>query len=441
MNDISAALKQIQNGGMVLVVDDEDRENEGDLIAASEFADEQTIAFMAIHGRGLICMAIEESRAIRLQLPQMATHNSEGMKTAFTVSVDARTGTSTGISPADRARTVETILNPRSRSEDLLRPGHLFPLVARAGGVLERPGHTEAAVDLARLAGLKASGVICEVIDDDGSMARLPRLKERAREWNIPLISIQDLIRYRKMGEELARPKNQRQSRPKNQPMSLPMSRTATPGKRAHAALRPSARASMPLETGEFDILAFPGSGGDEPEAFALVLNMDHPPEADEQAPLVRIHSECLTGESLGSLRCDCGFQLQEALRQIKQEGRGVLVYLRQEGRGIGLMNKIKAYELQDRGEDTMDANLLLGHPADGRSYVRGAKILQSLGVCSCRLLTNNPEKMKALKDTGIEVSARLPIEKRPDRHSISYMKTKRTRFGHLYSFAESGTA
>lgn len=410
MHRIEEALAHFKQGGMLIVTDAQDRENEGDLVIASQWADEAAIGFMALYGRGLICMAIEEETAERLQLQQMVRRNTEGMNTAFTVSVDAREGTSTGISPADRAATVRTILNPVSSPGDLQRPGHLFPLLARPGGVLQRPGHTEAAVDLARLAGLIPSGVICEIMDDDGRMARLPRLKALSRQWDIPHISIEDLIRYR-------REKQPTETLPSPMPPA------------------PSAVAHMPLESGAFKILAFPEEIQGGTESVALVLNMDEEKSCLQKTPpLVRIHSECLTGESLGSLRCDCGFQLKESLRRIQQEGRGALIYLRQEGRGIGLMEKLKAYELQDRGIDTLDANTLLGHPADGRSYQRGTDILKSLGIKRCRLLTNNPSKLSALTEAGIEVTERVAIEKKPDRYSRSYVQTKIQRFGHLYS-------
>lgn len=409
MHNMKEALAHFKKGGMLIVTDARDRENEGDLIVASSWADEEAITFMVLHGRGLVCMAIEEEKAEQLQLKQMVATNTEEMGTAFTVSVDALKDTTTGISPADRATTVRKILDESSQPGDFQRPGHLFPLLARPGGVLQRPGHTEAAVDLARLAGLAPSGVICEIIDDDGRMARLPRLKALSKQWCIPLISIEDLIRYRLYKQEKG---------------------TTSTSK----GPVPSASAKMPLESGEFTILAYPGGIQGETESFALVLNMESKgTESPNPPPLIRIHSECLTGESLGSLRCDCGFQLQESLRKIQQEGRGVLVYLRQEGRGIGLMNKLKAYELQDQGFDTLDANIMLGHPADGRTYQQGTAILKSLGIDRCRLLTNNPDKWRALREAGIEVTERVAIEKRPDCHSRSYINTKIQRFGHLY--------
>jgi 3,4-dihydroxy 2-butanone 4-phosphate synthase/GTP cyclohydrolase II len=390
---IEAVLEALREGRMVLVVDDEDRENEGDLIAASATTTPETINFMATHGRGLICVAIPPETADRLDLQQMSATNTDRQGTAFTVSVDATEGTSTGISAFDRARTVAVMVDPAARPADLRRPGHIFPVVARAGGVLERAGHTEAAVDLARLAGLPPSGVICEVMNADGTMARLPQLAQMAREHGLPLTSIARLIEHRLQTERFV----------------------------ARQAV-----AQLPSQWGEFQIYGYVNRL-DGSEHVALVLG-------DPTLPgtLVRMHSECLTGDALGSRRCDCGEQRDAALAAIRDEGRGVFVYLKQEGRGIGLINKLHAYALQDQGLDTVEANQRLGFPADLRQYGVGAQILVDLGITSMRLLTNNPRKVVGLEGYGLTVTDRVAVKIEANPHNRHYLGTKRTKLGHM---------
>ncbi len=391
---VDRALSELAAGRLILVRDDESRENEGDLVCAADAATEENIAFMAVHGRGLVCQAITSATAERLGLEPMARENTESHGTAFTVSVDAVHGTTTGISAQDRAKTIGTVVDPASSRSDLRRPGHVFPIVARDGGVLARPGHTEAAVDLARLVGFRPIGVICEVLNDDGTMARGPELEAMADRFGLELLTIEDLIRYRdSIGD---------------------------------VGLRPGPEAALPTEYGEFTVTMY---RSDDPAATeAMLLASARVPEGD---PLVRVHSECLTGESLGSARCDCGPQLATALSRIAKEG-GYLVYLRQEGRGIGLYEKIRAYTLQDRGMDTIEANLALGHQADGRRFGVAAAILRDTGVKRIRLLTNNPEKASAFQYAGIEVTRREPIIVGQNTHNESYLSTKLHRMGHL---------
>ncbi|WP_245874147.1 3,4-dihydroxy-2-butanone-4-phosphate synthase [Alkalispirochaeta sphaeroplastigenens] len=393
---MARAIDVIRTGGMILVRDNEDRENEGDLVCAAEHATEDLIAFMAVHGRGLICQPLTEAIAARLELGPMAPVNTDGLSTAFTVSVDARQGVTTGISAADRARTIAAVIDPGTTPGDLRRPGHVFPLVAREGGVLVRPGHTEAAVDLARLAGLVPSGVICEVLNDDGTMARGPDLEALSRRFDLPLISVADLIAYRDAVGDIA--------------------------------LEPSSQALLPTDFGDFRVRAFRTADPATPE----VLLLEHPGEEPSgDPPLVRVHSECLTGEALHSHRCDCGPQLQNALGQIARQG-GALVYLRQEGRGIGLFEKIRAYTLQDQGLDTIEANLALGHQADLRRFGAAAAVLRQGGYGRVRLLTNNPEKQAALRAGGIEVTERIPLLTGQTKHNQAYLRTKFEEMGHL---------
>ena len=394
---IADALAAIRNGEMVVVVDDENRENEGDLICAAQFATPPQINFMATEARGLICLAMEGERLDQLDLPLMVSRNTDENQTAFTVSIDAgpENGVSTGISAEDRARTIQVAIHPGTRPDDLRRPGHIFPLRARDGGVLKRAGHTEAAVDLARLAGLYPAGVICEIQNGDGSMARLPQLVDYARQHGLRLISIADLIRYRLDTERF---------------------------------VRRQAEASLPSAFGSFRAIGYRNEL-DGSEHVAIVKGQ---PEVAEGPVLVRVHSECLTGDAFGSLRCDCRPQLEAALRMIEAAGEGVVVYLRQEGRGIGLINKLKAYSLQDTGLDTVEANERLGFPADLRNYGVGAQILSDLGIQRLRLITNNPRKIAGLGGYGLQVVDRVPLVMGPSDHNAAYLQTKRTKLGHL---------
>ena len=394
---IEQALEAIRNGACVVVVDDENRENEGDLICAAQFATPTQINFMATEARGLICLAMEGERLDALDLPLMVDQNTDSNQTAFTVSIDAgpEAGVSTGISAEDRARTIQVALHPQSKPQDLRRPGHIFPLRARDGGVLKRAGHTEAAVDLSRLAGLHPSGVICEIQNSDGSMARLPELAKYAKQHGLCLISIADLIRYRLDNERFV--------------------------------VR-EADAALPSQFGEFRAIGYRNQL-DGADHVAIVKGH---PGADGEPVMVRVHSECLTGDAFGSLRCDCRPQLESALRMIEAEGTGVVVYLRQEGRGIGLINKLKAYSLQDGGLDTVEANERLGFAADLRNYGVGAQILSDLGISRLRLITNNPRKIAGLGGYGLEVVDRVPLVMDPGQHNAEYLSTKQRKLGHL---------
>ena len=393
---IEAALSVFRQGRMVILVDDEDRENEGDLCIAAEKVTPQAVNFMAKHGRGLICLALTEEKVRQLRLPLMVDEgaNTSTFGTAFTVSVEAARGVTTGISAKDRAHTVLTAVKDDARPDDLARPGHVFPLRARQGGVLVRAGQTEGSVDLARLAGLKPAAVICEVMNDDGTMARLPDLEKLGREFDLPIVSVADLIAYRMMKDTL---------------------------------VRRAAEAPLPTACGGFTAVAYENDV-DKNQHVALVKGSWR----EGEPVLVRVHSKCLTGDVFGSQRCDCGPQLQAALRQIERAGKGVLVYLDQEGRGIGLVNKLKAYNLQDQGFDTAEANVQLGFKPDLRDYGIGAQILRDLGVRKMRLLTNNPKKIVGLEGYGLEVVERVPLEMTPTRRNRAYLLTKRDKMGHL---------
>ncbi len=391
---IEAAIEQFRQGRLVIIVDDEDRENEGDLAVAAEKVTPAAINFMVTHGRGLVCLAMTEERCRELDLPLMVEDNTSPFGTAFTVSIEARGKITTGISAADRAATIQTAIDPATRPEDLLRPGHVFPLRARKGGVLKRAGQTEASVDLAILAGLQPAGVICEIMNPDGTMARVPDLAKVAERHGLLMITVSDLISYRLRHETLVR-------------------KVASP--------------RLPTAFGEFRIHAYRSDvTGDE--NVALVMG-----EIDPEVPtLVRVHSQCLTGDIFASERCDCGVQLQQALEKIHLEGKGVLLYLLQEGRGIGLLNKLKAYELQEQGHDTVEANEKLGFRPDQRDYGVGAQILRDLGVRKMRLMTNNPSKYIALSGYGLEIVERVPLEIPPTETSRDYLRTKRDKLGHL---------
>jgi 3,4-dihydroxy 2-butanone 4-phosphate synthase/GTP cyclohydrolase II len=391
---IDEAIEEMRAGRMVVVCDDEDRENEGDLTLAAQFATPEAINFMAKEGRGLICLALAPDRCDELGLNLMAAKNESPFETAFTVSIEAREGVTTGISAADRARTVQVAIDPGSAPRDLVQPGHVFPLKAKSGGVLERTGQTEAAVDLARLAGLNPSGVICEILNDDGTMARVPDLVGYCERHGLKMISVADLIAYRRQHDKL-------------------VERVVS--------------TRMPTAFGEFTVFGY-RSLVDGKHHVALVKG-----EVDGvEDVLVRVHSECLTGDVFHSLRCDCGEQLDSALSMIEHKGQGVLLYLAQEGRGIGLLNKLKAYNLQDQGLDTVDANLELGLPVDLRDYGIGAQILSDLGLTSIRILTNNPKKIRGLEGYGLSVSAQIPIEHAPNPENEAYLRAKRQRMGHM---------
>jgi len=399
---VEQAIEEVSRGKMIILYDREDRENEGDLYIAARFASPEALHFMAREGAGLLCQALCKEQADRLGLNPMVQENSSSHQTAFTVSVDAREGTSTGISAQDRSRTARVLINPQSLPEDLLRPGHLFPLIAHPGGLLSRQGHTEAAVELARLAGLEASGLICEILKEDGSMARSKDLEKLAERWNLGLLGVEALKAYLE-----------------DQYQTLLQSDYGTFNLRVYPGLETKSQheASGPL--------AMAGANDDD---FTLSLGS---PETSQDAVLLRIHSECLTGEVLHSQRCDCGYQLDESLKRIAQEGRGLLIYLRQEGRGIGLVQKIRAYHLQDEGLDTLDANLKLGLPADARDYSKALAILKRLGIRKVRLLSNNPEKLRALEEGGIEVCEQIPLKTQAGPFNKKYLETKKIRFGH----------
>lgn len=397
-DSINAALADLKAGRAVVVVDDENRENEGDLICAAQFATPDMINFMAVEARGLICLAMTGERLDELDLPLMVSNTTDSNQTAFTVSIDAAPdlGVTTGISAEDRARTIQVAINPATRASDLRRPGHIFPIRAREGGVLKRAGHTEAGVDLAQLAGLYPAGVICEIQNPNGSMARLPELIEYARNHKLKIISIADLISYRLQHERFVRRETVTQ---------------------------------LPTQFGHFQIYAYRNTL-DNSEHVAIVKG--DPAEFQDQAVMVRMHSECLTGDALGSLRCDCRMQLQAALKMIENAGHGVVVYLRQEGRGIGLINKLKAYSLQDMGLDTVEANERLGFPADLRNYGVGAQILHDLGVHKIRLITNNPRKIAGLKGYGLEMVDRVPLLIEATSYNSNYLATKAQKLGHM---------
>ncbi|MBI5100639.1 MAG: bifunctional 3,4-dihydroxy-2-butanone-4-phosphate synthase/GTP cyclohydrolase II [Nitrospirae bacterium] len=394
-NTIEEAITAMSRGKMVILVDDEDRENEGDLCMAAEKVTPAAINFMAKYGRGLICLSLTGERLDELHIPMMTDANTSSFGTAFTVSIEARKGVTTGISAADRATTILTAINPASGPEDIARPGHIFPLKAKPGGVLQRAGQTEGSVDLARLAGLNPSGVICEIMNDDGTMARVPELMEFARKHNLKIVTIKDLIKYRTQTERFVH-------------------RVST--------------TKLPTEYGgDFTSVAFTNDL-DSNIHIALVKGEIHP--GDEV--LVRVHSECLTGDVFGSKRCDCGEQLHKAMKIINENGQGIILYMRQEGRGIGLVNKLKAYELQDKGMDTVEANLELGFKADLRDYGIGAQILVDLGVRKMRLMTNNPKKIVGLEGYGLKVVERVPMEIHPHEKNIKYLKTKKKKLGHI---------
>ncbi len=401
---VERAVGEIHNGRMVLVVDDEDRENEGDLIMAAELVTPESMAFMIRHTSGLLCVAITRERADELRLPLMVQESDDSRGTAFTVSVDRRVGTTTGVSGADRALTVRALADNATQPSDLSRPGHIFPLRARPGGVLQRAGHTESAVDLCKLAGLTPAGVLAEVTNDDGTMSRSPQLRRFAADHKLAMVAVADLIRCRRENELL---------------------------------VRREAAGRLPSDHGEFTAISF-RSAFDGIEHLALVLgSVDQRGEPDSAPVLTRVHSECLTGDVFGSRRCDCGEQLAAAMARIGEAGRGVIVYLRgHEGRGIGLSHKLRAYALQDRGLDTVDANLAQGQPVDSREYGVGAQILRELGVSRIRLMTNNPAKYRGLAGHGVRIVSREPVVVAPNPHNLSYLTTKRVRMGH--DFAES---
>jgi 3,4-dihydroxy 2-butanone 4-phosphate synthase / GTP cyclohydrolase II len=397
-NTIEEAIEDIKLGKIIVVVDDEDRENEGDLLMAAEKVTPAAINFMTKYGRGLICMPVTGERLKELNINTMVERNTDSHETAFTVSIDA-VGTATGISAYERAATVLKAIDPNSTEADFKRPGHMFPLEAKEGGVLKRAGHTEGAVDLAKMAGLYPAGVICEIMNEDGTMARVPHLMEYVKEHNLKIITIADLISYRRKND---------------------------------AYVKRVTEAKMPTRYGEFKMIGYENTLNSEHHVALVKGDI-----SGDEPVLIRVHSECLTGDAFGSLRCDCGEQFAAAMKKIEEEGRGILLYMRQEGRGIGLINKIKAYALQDQGMDTVEANLALGFPADLRDYGIGAQILSDLGVKKVKLMTNNPKKIAGLTGYGIEIVDRVPIQMNHNERNEHYLRTKKKKLGHMLSFTE----